>query len=167
MTDTTHQAGADIDEAEKPLFAALLTPHRSLSPNGFTILMVLTGGFLLVQGIFFVVTGMWPIAAFLGLDLLALYIAFKLNYRSGRAYEQVIVSRTELVIRKVTPKGEATEHRYNPFWARLHVDRREDRITGMKVTGEGKSTPVGAFLNPDDRKSFADAFSNALASARR
>jgi uncharacterized membrane protein len=37
----------------------------------------------------------------------------------------------------------------------------------MRVTGEGRTTPVGAFLNPDDRESFADAFTHALATARR
>jgi uncharacterized membrane protein len=168
MADTTHDGGAQGDEADDPVFAALLTPHRSLSRNGFTILMVMAGGILLVQAFFFFVTGAWPVATFLGLDLVALYVAFKLNYRAARAREEIRVSRTELLIRKVTPAGRATDHRYNPFWARFRVDRhKEIGITGMQVTGEGRTTPIGSFLNPDDRESFADAFSHALATARR
>ncbi|WP_370322880.1 DUF2244 domain-containing protein [Oricola sp.] len=168
MAETTHLDGAPEDHAEKTLFSALLTPHRSLSKNGFIVLMILAGGVLLVQGFFFFVTGAWPIATFCGLDLLALYAAFKLNYRAARAREEVRISRQELLIRKVDPRGQATDHRYNPFWARFMVDRHDEiRITAMKVTGEGRTTPVGAFLNPDDRESFADAFSSALATARR
>jgi uncharacterized membrane protein len=168
MTDTTHEHGADEDHAERPLFSALLTPHRSLSRNGFTILMIMAGGVLFVQAFFFFVTGAWPIATFCGLDLVALYVAFKLNYRAARAHEEVRVSRSELLIRKINPAGRATDHRYNPFWARFQVDRhKEIGITAMRVTGEGRTTPVGSFLNPDDRESFADAFSHALAAARR
>ncbi|MFZ2099179.1 MAG: DUF2244 domain-containing protein [Oricola sp.] len=168
MAETTHEHGAPEDHAEKTLFSALLTPHRSLSRNGFTILMILSGGVLLVQALFFLVTGAWPIATFCGLDLLALYVAFRFNYRAARAREEVSVSRSELLIRKVNPKGQATDHRYNPFWARFQVDRHgEIGITSMRVTGEGRTTPLGSFLNPDDRESFADAFSHALATARR
>ena len=168
MAETTHLDGAPEDHAEKTLFSALLTPHRSLSRNGFTVVMILAGGVLLVQGFFFFVTGAWPIATFCGLDLVALYVAFKLNYRAAQTREEVRVSRQELLIRKVNPRGQATDHRYNPFWARFMVDRHDEiGITSMKVTGEGRTTPVGAFLNPDDRESFADAFSNALATARR
>lgn len=167
MAETTHEHGAQADHAEKPLFNALLTPHRSLSRNGFAILMALTGGLLLVQALFFLATGAWPIAAFLGADLAVIYVAFRLNYRAARAREEVRVSRQELLIRKVTPRGQVTDYRYNPFWARFQVDRhKEIGITAMRVTGQGRTTPIGAFLNPDDRETFADAFSHALATAR-
>jgi uncharacterized membrane protein len=153
---------------EKPVFAAHLSPHRSLSKNGFTILMIMTGGILFVQGIFFFVTGAWPIVTFLGLDLVALYIAFRLNYRAARAAEEVCVWRSDMLIRKITPAGRTTDYRYNPFWARFTVDRhKEIGITRMAVTGSGRTTTIGQFLNPDDRESFAEAFSHALATARR
>ena len=110
------------------------------------------------------VTGAWPIGFFLGLDFLGLYIALRLSYRSGRAKEEVTVSRTKLSIRKVSPAGRVVEYRFNPFWARFGVKRHEEfGITSMYVTGEGRSTDVGSFLNPDDRESFAKAFRGALA----
>jgi uncharacterized membrane protein len=60
------------------------------------------------------------------------------------------------------------EHRFNPFWARFRVSRHEEfGITAMHVTGEGRGTDVGSFLNPDDRESFAKAFRNALATVTR
>ena len=58
--------------------------------------------------------------------------------------------------------------RYNPFRAKFQVERHEEfGITGMAVTGEGRKTPIGNFLNPDDRESFARAFTAALASVKR
>ena len=47
MAETTHEDGAPEDHAEKTLFSALLTPHRSLSRNGFIVLMILAGAVLL------------------------------------------------------------------------------------------------------------------------
>lgn len=153
---------------EQPIFAAELVPHRSLGRRGFRILLLLTGSVCLVHALFFVMTGAWPIGLFFGLDFLLLYGAFLLNYRSGRAREEVVVSRTRLLIRKFTPSGRMTEHRFNPFWARFFVRRHDEiGITSMLVTGEGRRTDVGSFLNPDDRESFAKAFRSALATVKQ
>lgn len=153
---------------DQPVFAAELTPHRSLGKQGFRVLLVLSGSICFLYGIFFMVSGAWPIGLFLGFDFLALYIAFRLSYRSGRAREEVIVSRTNLSIRKFTPAGRMVEHRFNPFWARFGVNRHEEfGITSMYVAGEGRTTDVGSFLNPDDRESFARAFRGALSTVRQ
>jgi uncharacterized membrane protein len=153
---------------DAPHFSALLTPYRSLSPGGFAVLMAVAAGAIVIPALLFVTIGAWPIAGFLGLDILALWLAFKLNYRAAKAREEISVSRTHLVIRKVAPSGRAVEHDFNPFWAKLNVARHpEIGVTAMQVAGEGRSVGVGAFLNPDDRESFATAFSGALAAARR
>lgn len=154
--------------AETPIFAAELTAYRSLGPKGFRVLLVLTGGICLVHSLFFLSTGAWPIGLFFGLDFLLLYGAFRMNYRSGRAREEIVVSRTRLSIRKFTPAGRMTEHRFNTFWARFFVRRHEEiGIVSMQVTGEGRRTDIGSFLNPDDRESFAKAFRGALATAKQ
>lgn len=152
----------------EPVFNAVLTPYRSLGRRGLAILVAITLVIALFNVIFFLVADALPVAMFFGLDILLLYGAFYLNYRAARAREEVSVSRTELRIRKVSPSGRARISRYNPFWARFHVDRHHEfGITGMAVTGEGRRTPVGGFLNPDDRESFARAFTSALATVRR
>lgn len=152
---------------DEPLFKALLTPHRSLGATGFYILM---GAFVfawLTLGSVFLAIGAWPVFGFLGLDVLLIYLAFRWSYRSGRAREEVEVSRTRLDIRKIAPSGRTEEHRFNPFWTRFRVSRHDEiGITGMAVEGEGRRVSIGSFLNPDDRESFARAFGRALASAK-
>ncbi len=154
-------------EADEPFFKALLTPHRSLGRTGFLVLMGALAFGWGVTGLFFFFQGAWPVAGFFGLDILAVYLAFRLNYRAGRAREEVSVSRTTLDIRKVAPSGKSVAHRLNPFWCRLAVRRHaEIGITGMAVEARGTRVTIGAFLNPDDRESFADAFGQALATAK-
>ncbi len=153
--------------ADEPFFRALLTPHRSLGRKGFALLMgALLFGWL-VTGIFFLSHGAWPVFGFFGLDVLLVYVCFKLNYRAAKAREEVSVSRTSLDITKTAPSGRSEAHHFNPFWAKFAVARHDEiGITRMAVEGQGRSVPIGGFLNPDDRESFAAAFSRALATAR-
>jgi uncharacterized membrane protein len=158
---------SETNAADAPFFQALLTPHRSLGRTGFTVLMgALLAGWL-VSGVIFLSNGAWPVFGFLGFDVLLVYVCFKLNYRAARAREEVSVSRISLEIRKVAPSGRSEAHRFNPFWAKFSVARHDEiGITGMAVQGQGCTVPIGSFLNPDDRESFARAFSRALATAK-
>src|SRR3979409_2360869 len=88
--------------AEPTIFSAVLTPHRSLGPTGFLIFMLVLGGISFVAGMVFVIAGAWPVLGFFGLDVLLVYGAFRINYRSARAYEEVTVTPSELKFRKVT-----------------------------------------------------------------
>jgi len=154
--------------ADTPFFQALLTPHRSLGRKGFAILMgALLFGWL-VTGVIFLSRGAWPVFGFFGLDVLLVYVCFRLNYRAARAREEVSVSRTSIDIKKTAPSGRWQAHHFNPFWAKFSVARHDEiGITAMAVEGQGQTVPIGSFLNPDDRESFARAFGNALATAKR
>jgi uncharacterized membrane protein len=142
-------------------------PHRSLGRTGF---MVLMGALLFgwgATGLIFLANGAWPVFGFFGLDMLLVYGAFRLNYRAARVREEVSVSRTALDIRKTAPSGRTEDHRFNPFWTRFRVARHDEiGITSMAVEAKGQAVTLGSFLNPDDRESFATAFSRALATAK-
>ncbi|PLX38759.1 MAG: DUF2244 domain-containing protein [Hyphomicrobiales bacterium] len=149
------------------IFSALLTPHRSLGPRGFLILMMVTGGLCFYAGVLFWAVGAWPVVGFLGLDVLLVWFAFRMSYRSGRAYEEVGVSQHMVIVRKVSPGGRAHEFRFNPHWVRLAVHRIEDEgCVHVALTGQGEKLDIGTFLNPKDRESFARAFADALMRAR-
>ena len=157
----------NANTADEPFFRALLTPHRSLGRTGFAVLMgALTFGWI-AAGAFFLASGAWPVFGFMGLDVLLVYIAFRINYRAARVHEEVSVSRTALDIRKVAASGRAEAHRFNPFWSRFSIARHDEiGITRMAVEAQGRIVTIGSFLNPKDRESFAAAFSRALAAAK-
>ncbi|WP_274423653.1 DUF2244 domain-containing protein [Chelativorans sp. YIM 93263] len=157
----------EMNAADAPFFKAMLVPHRSLGTNGFAVLMGVLLLIWLTVGAIFLSIGAWPIVGFFGLDVLAIYIAFRMNYRAARAREEVSLSRTNLHIRKVPPSGRVEEHSINPFWARFQVQRHSEiGITDMVVETRGKRVLLGSFLNPDDRENFAEAFGRALATAK-
>lgn len=165
MMDTN---SALSEEFQEPQFVAELTPHRSLGKTGFILLMVFVSLTCFISGLMFLVIGAWPVFMFMGLDILIVFAAFKLNYRDGRRLERISVSRNSLKVEKVAPSGKVQSHQFNPFWTRFEVDRHEEYgIMSMKLTSQGASLVIGSFLNPEDRASFATAFNHALISAKQ
>jgi uncharacterized membrane protein len=155
---------ADAD----PHFSARLFPYRSMSRRAFTIFMALLCLAWLCASTLLWSMGAWPVIGFFGLDVAAIWLAFTLNYRAARAFEEIAVWPHDLVVRQISPGGRISEHRFNPAWARFDVRRHEVQgITSMRLSGEGREVSIGTFLNPDDRESFAAALRRALATVRR
>ena len=59
-------------------------PYRSLSPRGFAVVMAALGILAFTIGLGFFLMGAWPVIGFLGLEILVVWVAFKLNYRAAQ-----------------------------------------------------------------------------------
>lgn len=147
-------------------FHAVLTPHRSLSPQGFTLLMALVGGVSFVAGMVFLIAGAWPVFAFFGLDVALIYLAFKLNYRAARAYETVDLTPEALTLTRVDAAGRQKQVGLNPYWARVDLREWPDGRTVLSVVAQGREVTFGRFLTDDERRDLAMALRGALLEAR-
>ena len=107
-------------------FHAVLFPHRSLSRRGFVIVVAIVASVMAFAALRAIALGAWPVAIFAVADVLLVWGALKLNYRSARQFEEVTVTAREVLIRQVNAAGRAVEHRFDPVWARLTVTRRDD-----------------------------------------
>ena len=88
--------------------------------------MALVGGVSFVGGMLFFLLGAWPVIGFLGLDVVLVYWAFRVNYRAAAAYEEVTVTPSELRVRKVSHRGEVAEWTLNPLWMQLDRETHEE-----------------------------------------
>ena len=131
-------------------FHAVLRPYRSLSPSGFLAAMALVAG----------VTG------FFGLDVLLLYLALRLSYRSGRLYETVDLTPARLVWTRVHPSGRQERFDCNPYWARVELSEWPNGRTRLGIRVQGRHLVFGGFLTDDERRNFASALRAALFVAR-
>jgi uncharacterized membrane protein len=149
---------------DRVLFDAVLTPHRSLSPLGFLLLMTALVSVSFLAGVFFLLAGAWPVTGFLGLDVLLVYIAFRVSYRRARTYETLHLTRRALTVRRVDPAGGERHWQFSPAWLQVLLDDR--RACPLTLRSHGKSLAIGGFLTAEERRGLAEALSAALAEAR-
>ena len=150
------------------IFSAIITPHRSLGPRGFLIFMLCLGCLSFTAGVIFVSLGAWPVFGFFGLDVLLVYFAFRANYRTARAYEEVTVTASELTVRKVNPRGLVRQWTLNPLWVQLErIAHAEFGIERLFLVSHGRRLAIADFLSPAEKESFARALTSALGEAKR
>ncbi len=154
-----------IDKSEPLYFDAVLRPHRSLGPRGFLILMSAICIVSFGYGVVFIMIGAWPIFGFLGLDALLIYIAFRASYRSGRLYETVQVSDSDLHITRVHPNGQMQSWTFNPYWASVHMDEPPEHDSQITISSHGRKLVIGSFLTPEERLDFSKALKASLRQA--
>jgi uncharacterized membrane protein len=147
-------------------FSAVLTPHRSLGPKGFMVLMGAVCAVSFGTGLLFYLLGAWPVIGFMGLDVALIYVAFKLNFRALRLYETVDLTTDALTVTRVEPSGKASSWSFNPYWVRVTLEPRIGRSTQLSLASHGNRLVFASFLTDDEREDFALALSAALSSAR-
>ena len=152
--------------ANQQPFVATLTPHRSLSPTGFLILISAVALVSFIVGISFLLMGAWPVLGFFGLDVALIYWAFKRNYRDGGACETIEVTPNQVRLTRFAPDGKATGFDFNTYWVRLALEERSDGRSMLSFVTRGQSIKFADFLSDDERREFADILSNELVSAR-
>jgi uncharacterized membrane protein len=165
----TAQNRPDNDPNSEPtLFSAIITPHRSLTDTGFLAVMGLIGGISFIGGLVFFLIGAWPVVGFLGLDVLLVYWAFRVNYRAAAAFEQVTLTPSELRLRRVSHRGAVAEWSMNPLWTRLDRETHEEfGLLRLFLVSRGRRFSIAGFLSPNERETFAAALSVALGEAKR
>jgi uncharacterized membrane protein len=163
-------AGNDFEAglAQPELFSALLTPHRSLNRTGFLVLMVFLSVVSFAAGFAFLLMGAWPVLGFFGLDMLAIYWAFRVNFLHARASEEISVTPSELRVRRISHRGHVVEWVLNPLWVQLdQKTHAEFGIEKLYLVSKGRRVSIASFLGPDEKASFANALLAALQAARR
>jgi uncharacterized membrane protein len=154
---------ASAPDFDGPLFMdAELRPHRSLSAKAFRLMLAVVIVINAAGAAICIAQGALPVAGFFGLDVLALWLAFRANYRAGRAAEYVRVGPARVHIASIDQRGQAKHWVLNPVWARVARDG-----PGVLIRDGDGQMRVGAFLSPKECETFAEALSLALHRAKR
>jgi uncharacterized membrane protein len=161
-------AGNDFDPNETELFSARLTPHRSLNRTGFLVMMAFIIVVSFAAGIAFLLMGAWPVFGFFGLDVLAIYWAFRIYFRRANACEEIRVTPSELHVRRISHRGHVVEFTFNPLWVQLDCKTHaEFGIERLYLVSRGRRVTIASFLGAEEKESFSKALMAALHAARR
>lgn len=146
-------------------FNATLRPHRSLSRQGFIILMAVLIGLNFVAGTAFYLLGAWPVAPFMGLDVALVWWAFRKNYNDALKEERIEVTEHELVLKRFDHDRKREELHFTRGWVKVELEEDKERelIGSLFLRFKGTRTEIGRFLAANERKEFARLLQGALA----
>ena len=125
--------------------------------------MLVLGAISVAVSVAFVTIGAWPVCGFFGLDVLLVYVAFRLSYRSARQRETLRLAEEEFTVERVGIRGDRRFWRFQPFWLRVVYEERPDESNRLSITSHGQSLAIGAFLPPPVRREVAGSLRDALA----
>jgi uncharacterized membrane protein len=146
---------------------AELRPNRSLSAQGFRIVMLSMAAMSFFAGLGFLSIGAWPVFGFFGLDVVLVYLAFKVNFKSGeRERETIRVTADDVAISRTCYRGQIGWWHVSPAFARVDVEQLNDYEANVRLTAGATSVPLATCLSSPERLAFAEALKSALESAR-
>jgi len=136
-------------------------PHRSLSPRGFLLVMTALGVLAFCIGLGFFLLGAWPVIGFLGLEILVVWCAFKINYRAAKQRQHLTATATKLKIENVSPAGERDTTELPTAWVKVELTPRDAPDTHSRhrqkllVRSHGRTAEIGTFLHPAETPKLA------------
>lgn len=154
------------ETAETIYLDARLTPNRSLSERGFAIGMAIVAVVFFLTGLMFWSMGAAPILGFFGLDMLAIWLAFRLSFRKLREETHITVTARNIRMVHTDAKGREKTAEVPTAFARVELDEPVLPTSWLRIEHGRTAWVIGRFLTPDERKSFAGALRKALIAAR-
>jgi len=141
---------------------ATITLNRSLSPRGFKVLFGCVVAANVLFATFLFVLGAWPAPMFLGLDVLAVWIAFRANFRAQERAERVQVSAEEVTV----SRDGQTLWRSPTAFTRVDFEAVGEFDSRVRLMLSDKRLIIARALAPRERGQFARALENAIREAR-
>ena len=145
---------------------AVITPHRSLTDRGFIVLISVVTLANVCSAAVFVYMGAFLVPFFLGVDVLAVVVAFLASFRAARRVERVQVTARDIVVTHEAPNWTKVVWESPTAFTRVAVETEEDRTIGLRLALSGKEVAVAQALSPRERGEFAKALQQAIREAR-
>ena len=147
-----------------PLYMdAVITPHRSLSRKGFIVLISVLTTINTATAVVFLLIGAWPAPLFLGLDVIAVIVAFIASGRAVLRKERIQVTADEVRVVLETPRGEHTVWQSPTAFTRVAVAGEAEDV---HLRLSDRAVPVARALTRRERRDFAEALERAIHRAR-
>ncbi|HEY8612469.1 MAG TPA: DUF2244 domain-containing protein [Roseomonas sp.] len=146
-----------------PLFEALSTPHQSGTPAGLRVIagLVTLGSAGLT--VLFWSLGAWPVAGFMGGELLLVIGLLRAHRRwSSRIAERIILADGRIRVDRTDRRGRQEAETFDAYWTQVTLTPRPGRVSELRLSVRGRSTEIGHFLADPDKADLADALGKAL-----
>ena len=145
---------------------AVITPHRSLSSRGFIILIAVLTAINAASAAFFLWIGAGPIPIFLGLDLIAIIVAFRVSNRATTRQERIQVTTAEVRVALQSPRETRLLWVSPTAFTRVTLAGEPGDEDDLHIQLSDQRLRVGVALSRPERLAFARALETAIRRAR-
>ena len=150
-----------VKELEAAKFEILLKPNSSLT--GSMRIFFLGSIFFIcsIIGVGFFLEGGVMILPFAGLEIILVYLAFRLSFNWSSQKQIIILSKDHVEVRVDGLKEFFTWKEFRSF-ATFNVTKNNNENHDLSFRSKGKEVIVGSFLNEDDKSILRDEISKII-----
>ncbi len=143
-------------------FTLVARRNNSLSSAGRHLVVGSLATISLVISLAFAVQGAWMILPFAGLEVLAIYLAFRCLERHAGDFESLSIQDDRvLIVRR--ERGEVSRHEFNRYWAQVVLQpSRWGRQVVLALRSHGRQVEFGRHLSEEQRVEAARSIRTRL-----
>ena len=145
---------------------AVIAPRRSLSRQGFYWVIGVIAAFNLASASLFIALRAFPVPIFLGLDVLAVVLAFRVNYRGAALAERVQISAEQVRVSHQYGARARTVWTSPTAFTGVSVEGQGEHEVRVRLHMSGRTVIIGAALSPGERADLAVRVEAAIKAAR-
>lgn len=145
----------------------VIVPHRSMPKRGFVVLISLLIALNLALATIFVIMGAPPVPVFLGLDVLAVVVAFRVSYAQANRCERVQVTADEVKVLRETGQRSNMVWKSPTAFTRVLLEEPSEDEARVRLALSNRSLTIGGDLGAEGRRKLARKVDDAIRSARR
>ncbi len=150
-----------------PRLHLVLTPYKSLTPEGFVWFIGATAALISVPLFSILGTSVfWALLPFLIAAIWGVWSALKRSWRDMDLYEEVTVWDDLIRIERHEPKRDVKDWEANPYWVRATLHAKGGPVPNyLTLKGGAREVELGAFLTPLERVELKEILERSLGSA--
>lgn len=152
----------DMPTDRKYLFRVVLTPQRSASRRTRNMAVMMFAAACLPAGAGFAAIGAWPVAAFIGLDILLLAVFLHYHHFTGCMQESIELTRSSLIVERRDQWGRLKTWRFEPRWLRVHLRQPDGHRTRLELCVRDRCLSIGNFLSAGEKAGLARTLRHKL-----
>ncbi|MBF9032448.1 DUF2244 domain-containing protein [Rhodobacterales bacterium HKCCE3408] len=154
----SNDADADIPDRGPVRLRLILTPYKSLTPEGFVWFIGVTSALIFMPLLSFLGTSVfWGLLPFVCAALYAIWRALKRSWSDMDLYEELTLWDDLVRIERHDPRKPPRDWEANPYWVRVSLHEKGGPVPNyLTLSGAGREVELGAFLTPGERMRLRD-----------
>lgn len=151
-----------------PRLRLLLTPHKSLTPEGFVWFIGATAALIVIPLLSILGNPVfWFLLPFILGALWAIWAALKRSWRDREISEELLIWDDLVRLERHEARRPPRDWEANPYWVRVALHPKGGPVENyLTLQGGDREVEIGAFLTPPERLGLKDTLERTLASLR-